>query len=268
MTNVSQENVLNWLSNHLSSTSVKCTIPSGVDNRGPDMVIEYSNGFIYHVESISFTYSNRGKKQSDFWKAFAQAISRLNPASQWGHPNKVVIALPYEFRNGWAARTRVHGKEVWDRIGNAFHELEIWFVSEDKLEPYSWNDAYLDHERSYDYNDNASKATNNTYIPKAVTKVDVQGDYKYFDLTGWQLVIANILYDANRGMKNKDILEDGMVREKGDGLKRLSGIISKTLNAHSEKGISNDAQRREPEIFGKDGQGRWILNAYGRWLVE
>lgn len=114
----------------------------GKDNRGPDHIHVSEDGQRYYFETIAFSEGNRGKNQSDFWKAFAQAISRLNPSSPWGHPDYVVLALPGDFLPGWKQRVAVHGEEIWQRIGTAFPELQIWFVSEGCLLRRSWNDAY------------------------------------------------------------------------------------------------------------------------------
>lgn len=125
-----------------------CSLPqkSPSDDRGPDLILK-KDGLTYYIEAIAFN-ENKGKNQSDFWKAFAQAISRLNPKQNWGEAkkaNKIVIALPYRFKNGWESRVAIHGKDVWRRIGDAFPELQIWFVETDKLgkpKSYSWNDAF------------------------------------------------------------------------------------------------------------------------------
>ena len=139
-----QEEVITWI--------IKCVgneycLPQehSSDNRGTDLKLNL-HGSLYYIEAIAFNKKNRGKNQSDFWKAFAQAISRLN--NQNSHkPDKIVIALPYDFRKGWISRINIHGKDIWCRIGNAFPELEIWFVSDDKLEPYSWNNAFIEEEK-------------------------------------------------------------------------------------------------------------------------
>lgn len=111
------------------------------DNRGPDF-IHCEDGKRYYIETIAFSESNRGKNQSDFWKAFAQAISRLNPSSHWGRPDHVVLALPGDFLPGWRQRVEIHGEDVWRRIGDAFPQLEIWFVSEGSILRCPWNEAY------------------------------------------------------------------------------------------------------------------------------
>ncbi len=110
---------------------------------GPDHIHISLDGKRYYFEAIAFSGGKqKGKNQSDFWKAFAQAISRLNPNSTWGRADYVVIALPYEFLKGWKQRMAVHGLEIWNRIGIGFPELLIWFVDGKQIQSYSWNDAY------------------------------------------------------------------------------------------------------------------------------
>ena len=115
---------------------------------------EYSSwGFykIYLIEAIAFSvrknkkehYVGTGKNQSDFWKAFAQTISRLNTNSRYGKTDRVVIALPNKYLAGWNNRVEVYGKNIWFRIGKAFPELEIWFVSKKEIQKYKWNDGYF-----------------------------------------------------------------------------------------------------------------------------
>lgn len=113
-----------------------------VDNQGPDLIVNKDNKK-YYIEAIGFKETGKGRNQSNFWKAFAQAISRLNPNSKWGKPDNIVIALPDRFKDGWSQRVKIHGKEIWQRIGGAFPELEIWFVGEYSIEYYSWNDAFI-----------------------------------------------------------------------------------------------------------------------------
>jgi len=50
--------------------------------------------------------------------------------------------MPIEFLAGWNQRVAVHGVEVWNRIGEAFPELQIWFSGDERILRYSWNDAY------------------------------------------------------------------------------------------------------------------------------
>ncbi len=143
MAGIKQENVIKIIREFFGENN--CCLPqkSASDNRGPDLIIK-TNGLTYYIEAIAFN-EKKGKNQSDFWKAYAQAISRLNRESKWGKPDKIVIALPEEFKRGWKSRVDIHGKDVWCRIGNAFPELEIWFVKTDKLDKpdiHTWNDAF------------------------------------------------------------------------------------------------------------------------------
>jgi hypothetical protein len=137
---VKQEKVIEWIIQQIGQDSV---IPNNNlrDNRGPDLKLSI-NGLTYYFEAIQFNVTNKGKNQSDFWKAFAQSLSRLNPASPWRKTNIVVIALPYKFEEGWKSRVDIHGKDVWHRIGDAFPELEIWFVSPSSIKRYTWNEAF------------------------------------------------------------------------------------------------------------------------------
>lgn len=98
------------------------------------------NGILYYFEAIKFNKNNKGKNQSDFWKAFSQAIARLNPSSEWGKPDKVAILLSSEWYLGWKQRIDTVGSCIWKRIGNAFPELEIWFVWPDRYKQFSWNE--------------------------------------------------------------------------------------------------------------------------------
>jgi hypothetical protein len=94
--------------------------------------------------------------------------------------------------------------------------------------------------------------------------------FKEFD--GWREVIALTLYKVNRSLRNYEIERDPIIlsyiKDKKKILKRLPGIISKTLNTYSEPGISNDKGRRAPYIFGKDDSGRWFLNDKGKQMVR
>ena len=136
-----QEEVLRNLKDALGDEQTPHSKINSRDNRGPDHIHIDADGKRYYFEAIAFSKPG-GKNQSDFWKAFAQAISRLNPGSIWGKPDYVAIALPSEYLDGWLQRVKNHGDYVWSRIGTAFPELQIWFVSKDGIQPYSWNDAY------------------------------------------------------------------------------------------------------------------------------
>ena len=85
-------------------------------------------------------------------------------------------------------------------------------------------------------------------------------------------IIAQVLYEAKGPQRNNQIEQSLIVKqyidESGKNLKRLPGIISKTLNTHSEEGISKDKQRTEPYIFAKDERGRWYLNNIGKQMIK
>ena len=137
---VSQEKVINWIKAQESGIHITPKGKSPKDNKGPDLCLEIDN-LKYYFEAIAFSVPG-GKNQMDFWKAFSQAISRLNPDSKWGNPDKIIIALPYDYKKGWETRLRNYGRDIWYRIGKAFPELEIWFVSSNKIDKYPWNDSF------------------------------------------------------------------------------------------------------------------------------
>lgn len=146
MPTIRQELVLNWIRSHLRVTDETNLVVSN-GQLGPDWT--WSDGAArYHVEAIAFSDRTatgtlkRGKNQADFWKAFSQAISRLNPASPWGQADRVVIAVPWEFLAGWQSRVGQIGSAVWRRIGVAFPELEVWFASPTRLLRLTWNEAF------------------------------------------------------------------------------------------------------------------------------
>lgn len=136
---VKQEDVIDKLTAYLGDKPK----PRKNGDIGPDHVHISLDGRRYYFEAIALTGGKqKGKNQSDFWKAFDQAISRLNPNSIWGRADYVVVTLPTEFLTGWDQRMAVRGVEVWNRIGIAFPKLQIWFVGEEQILRYSWNDAY------------------------------------------------------------------------------------------------------------------------------
>lgn len=138
---IKQEKIAEWIIKQIGEEKV-ISNNNLRDNRGPDLKLSI-DGLIYYIEAIQFNVTNKGKNQSDFWKAFAQSLSRLNPASPWGKTDKVVVALPFRFEEGWKSRIDIHGKDVWYRIGNAFPELEIWFVAPCSIKRRTWNDAFI-----------------------------------------------------------------------------------------------------------------------------
>lgn len=81
-------------------------------------IIASKDGEKWHIEVIGFKESPPARSK-DFYEVFFRAISRLKDGA--GH---IVIALPDRFRNGLPQRVRQYGIG-WQRIGNAFPELEI-----------------------------------------------------------------------------------------------------------------------------------------------
>ena len=146
MATIRQEDVLTWIRCHLGAADETTALHNG--QMGPDWT--WRDGHVrYHFEAIAFSDRTaagtlkRGKNQADFWKAFSQAISRLNPKSRWGVADRVVIAVPSEFLAGWDSRVGQLGPAVWGRIGTAFPELQVWFASPpDRVSRLTWNDAF------------------------------------------------------------------------------------------------------------------------------
>ena len=75
-------------------------------------------------------------RSKQFYEVFFRAISRLKDGA-----DRCVIALPLRFKRGMNQRANHYG-EAWKRIGNAFPELEMWFVNVkgNIYEEHSWND--------------------------------------------------------------------------------------------------------------------------------
>jgi len=75
-------------------------------------------------------------RSKQFYEVFFRAISRLKDGA-----TRCVIALPIRFKRGMNQRANHYG-EAWKRIGDAFPELEIWFVNVkgNTYEEHKWND--------------------------------------------------------------------------------------------------------------------------------
>jgi hypothetical protein len=141
MANISQKSVHGSLDQQLGTK----TWPGKV-NRDPDRIYE-SGRKKYFIEAIAFSdkssggQSKRGKNQSDYWKAFSPAVSRLNAESQWGQLTDVVILMRMRYLQGWVDRTNCLGKSVWQRIGKLFPNLQVWLVSKSDLLTFTWNES-------------------------------------------------------------------------------------------------------------------------------
>ena len=110
----------------------------GYGETGADIIARQDDTEI-HIEVIGYKKQGpmRGK---DFFEEFFRAVSRLN------NPNVTtcVMAMPKEF--GLGLRTRANNHRVaWERIGDAFPELEIWLVdvANNEVERLLWREALL-----------------------------------------------------------------------------------------------------------------------------
>ena len=98
-------------------------------------IIAKENNIVVFIECIGFQ-KVPPLRSKQFYEVFFRAISRLKNGAK-----KCVLALPVRFKNGMNQRAEQYG-EAWKRIGDAFPELEIWFVNviEKAFEEYKWND--------------------------------------------------------------------------------------------------------------------------------
>jgi hypothetical protein len=89
--------------------------------QGVDVIAE-KDGEKIVAEVIGYKFAGSSRR-SDFAVAFWAAIGRVDI-----YPDaKIVIALPAEFEKGFGARIDPR-RMAWKRIGEAFPELEIWFI--------------------------------------------------------------------------------------------------------------------------------------------
>ncbi|MDP3999257.1 MAG: hypothetical protein Q8P76_01520 [bacterium] len=103
---------------------------------GPDIIAIENNSKEFYIEVIGYKKSPPARSR-DFYTVFFGAISRIKDGAK-----HCVIALPDLFEIGLPARVRQYGRLAWQRIGQAFPELEIWLVDVDKKEykKTKWND--------------------------------------------------------------------------------------------------------------------------------
>jgi hypothetical protein len=101
---------------------------------GADIIAEKSSMKIF-IECIGFQ-EVPPLRSKQFYEVFFRAISRLKNGA-----TRCILALPIRFKEGMDQRAKHYG-EAWKRIGNAFPELEIWFVNvaEEVCEEHKWND--------------------------------------------------------------------------------------------------------------------------------
>ena len=151
MKRTDQSQVVEWIKKHKQREGYQ-VIPSpkaSTDNTGPDLVLEDRKGTPYYIEAIGFSVKQRGDRlvgtgqnQQDFWKAYAQACSRLKRVQK----EYAVIALPMDYLSGWKQRIKQQFNEtVWNEMGP--RELQIWFVSKGKVIEKKWNESHSLEER-------------------------------------------------------------------------------------------------------------------------
>ena len=93
-------------------------------------IIAVKDGKKFYIEVIGYKKAGPARAK-DFFESFFRTISRLKDGA-----NNLVMAMPDLHRTGLPARARNYGP-AWERLGNAFPEMEIWLI---KCEtPYSYS---------------------------------------------------------------------------------------------------------------------------------
>lgn len=123
------------LRHFLQDNGYKLEIPERKNGETGVDIIALRDGKGWHIEVIGFKESPPARSK-DFYEVFFRAISRLKDGAE-----HIAIALPDRFRNGLPQRAKQYGIG-WQRIGDAFPELEIWLVDAEnnKVETTKWND--------------------------------------------------------------------------------------------------------------------------------
>lgn len=85
-------------------------------------IIAIKNKKELHIEVIGYKKSGPARAR-DFYEVFFHTVSRLNNKNC----KHCIIALPVNFKLGLPQRVKQH-EVAWQRIANAFPELEIWLV--------------------------------------------------------------------------------------------------------------------------------------------
>ena len=97
--------------------------PRSRGETGADIIAK-KDGRITAIECIGFQ-EVPPLRSKQFYEAFFRAISRLKDGA-----SKCVMALPQRFGRGMDRRAHHYGI-AWNRIAEAFPELEIWLVDTD-----------------------------------------------------------------------------------------------------------------------------------------
>ncbi len=131
MSNAETEKLLRTF---LVKNNFNLTPKRGMGELGVD-IIATKGEKSYYIECIGYNKSNPIRSK-EFFEVFFRAISRLNQ-----NADSIVIALPNLFRKGISQRIKQY-YVGWVRIGEAFPELEIWFVDEKDVEMLKWNEVF------------------------------------------------------------------------------------------------------------------------------
>ena len=118
ITNPETENCLRKLLKNEGYTlsDIKAHGETGTD------IIAIKNKKELHIEVIGYKKTGPARAK-DFYEVFFRAVSRLNN----NNCKSCIIALPDNFKIGFPQRVKQH-EIAWQRIANAFPELEIWLV--------------------------------------------------------------------------------------------------------------------------------------------
>ena len=122
-----------YLRKILSKDGYSLTPPRGNGETGADIIARKGEQALF-IEAIGYK-SSPPARSKDFYEVFFRAISRLKNGA-----TKCIIALPSQFEVGMPQRVNQYGL-AWERLGDAFPELNIWFVDieEQTHSEHSWN---------------------------------------------------------------------------------------------------------------------------------
>jgi len=131
---VRSDAVENCLRRLLAKDGFKLTAPRRNGETGVDIVATKRTKR-FHIEAIGFK-SQGPARSRDFYEALFRAISRVKDGA-----TQCVIALPSRAAHGLPQRASHYGI-AWQRIGQAFPELQIWLVDTDNptYTKTTWNE--------------------------------------------------------------------------------------------------------------------------------
>jgi hypothetical protein len=113
------------------------------DRPGPDYVVQVGERRVA-VEVIGHKH-NGVSRTNDFRSAFFQLLTRLDDPA--GTPGRLALAMPIVHVRGSRDR-RTGMNAAWERIGEAFPELEVWYLDMRKRDvyPVTWADYGTDRD--------------------------------------------------------------------------------------------------------------------------